>query len=174
MKKTTLWLLTFLFLGTLTATAQMKIPGTHVHFTLPEGEWKYLQTTTVDKNTTVYLYSYNDHYVIDSVGDTIIPFIRIYVRKNYSGSAYELAYSRYLSQPFQSLDEYVEGLPSSDGIGYLGAYTNEQDGKDYEFRMIYFKEGKTVFEFRLETSRDNYDDFSEQFEAILQSIVIGK
>ncbi len=174
MKKSTLWTLMLLLLGSMTATAQMKIPGTHVHFTLPANEWKYLQTTEVDKNTTVYLYSYNDHYVVDSVGDTIIPFIRIYVRKNYKATAYELAYSRFLSQPFQSLDEYVEGLPSPDGIGYLGAYTSEQDGKDYEFRMVYFKDGNTAVEFRLETSRDNYDDFSEQFESILQSLVIAK
>lgn len=37
--------------------AQIKVPGTNVQFSFPNGGWKYLQTTTVDKNTTVYLYS---------------------------------------------------------------------------------------------------------------------
>lgn len=167
--------LALLFAAVATAAeAQIKIPGTKVSFQFPNGGWKYLHTTKVDDNTSVYLYSYNERYVIDSVGDTVLPFMRIYVHRNYQGSAYEAAYSRFLSQPFQSLDEYVDGLPSAGGIGYLGAYTNETDGKDYEFRMIYFKERSTLLEIRLETTRDNYDDFEEEFKSILRSVKINK
>lgn len=149
------------------ASAQIKIPGTHVSFSFPNDEWKYLQTTTVDKNTTVYLYSFAGHYVIDNTGDTTLPFMRIYVRKHFDGDLYQMAYQRFLTQPFESLDEYSY----EDGsIGYLGAYTNEKDRKDYEFRMVYMKERNTVIEIRLETTRDNYDEFDETFLSILNSI----
>ena len=164
----------FSLLIALSAGAQIKVPGTNVTFRFPNGGWKFLQTTKVDKNTDVYLYSYNAKYVVDSVGDTIIPFMRIYVKKNYKGSVYDMAYSRFLKQPFQSLDEYFDGLPSADGIGYLGAYTSDEDRKDYEFRMIYFKDNTTALEIRLETSRDNYDDFEEEFLSILHSVTIKK
>ena len=120
----------------------------------------------------VYLYCYTGHVVVDSEGDTILPFLRIYVNKNYSGDLYELAYNRYVAQPYQSLKEYSkgDGLPSSGGIGYIGAYTNPADQKDYQFYMTYFTNNKTAVEFRLETTKDTFDDMDFEFKDILGSI----
>lgn len=148
------------------AAAQVKIPGTNMSFSFPNGGWKFLQSTTVDKNTTVHLYSYND-VVVDSQGDSILPFMRIYVRQNFDGSVYDLAYERYLVLPYQSLDEKVY----EDGsIGYWGAYTNDDDGKDYEFLMLYKQDKNTVMELRLEVTRDNYEELEDDFKAILASV----
>lgn len=36
--------------------------------------------------------------------------------------------------------------------------------------MVYMKDRNTVIEIRLETTRDNYDDFDETFLSILNSI----
>jgi len=162
--------LTLFAMMAMLVSAQNRIPGTNVQFSLPEGEWKYLQTTKVDKNTNVYLYSYLARNVVDSKGDTILPYVRIYVRKNYSPSAIELAAERWMQQPFQSLFEYTTGLPGDGGIGYIGAYNNSMDGKDYVFRMIYFKEKNTAIEFRVETTRDTYEQFDALFEAIVTSV----
>ena len=120
----------------------------------------------------VYLYCYTGHVVVDSEGDTILPFLRIYVNKNYSGDLYELVYNRYVTQPYQSLKEYSkgDGLPSSGGIGYIGAYTNPADQKDYQFYMTYFTNNKTAVEFRLETTKDTFDDMDFEFKDILGSI----
>lgn len=167
MKTHRLLVLSLMLAWTLMASAQIKIPGTHLSFTFPTDEWKYLQTTSPDKNINVYLYSYAGHYVIDSVGDTTLPFMRIYVHKHYSGSVYEMAYQRSLYQPFQSLDEYSYDDGS---IGYLGVYTNKSDKKDYEFLMTYMKEKNTLIEIRLETTLDNFDEFHEMFQAILNSV----
>ena len=153
------------------AAAQIKIPNTRVSFSFPDKSWKYLETNTVDKNTSVYLYSYAGDYVVDNTGDTVLPFMRIYVRRNYEGSVYDMAYSRFTTQPFQSLDEYVYDDGS---FGYLGAYTNNDDGKDYEFRMLYIKDKNTIIEIRLETTRFNFDDFDSTFTAILKSVKISK
>ena len=165
--------LTLLTLLALAASAQIRIPDSKVVFTLPEGEWKYLQTTKVDKNTTVYLYSYMASNVIDSQGDTIIPHLKVYVRRNYQHSAIDLATDRWMQQPFQSLDEYTDGLPAP-GIGYIGAYTNPLEKKDCVFRMIYFKEKNTAFEFRAETTADTYKQFDDMFEQIIRSVTIAK
>jgi len=167
-------LLLAVLLAPMAVSAQINIPQTHFSFSFPQGGWKYLQTTPVDKNTTVYLYSYNDHYVIDNAGDTIIPFMRIYVRKNYTGSVYDLAYNRFMSQPFQSLNEFNLSKPAEGTLGYWGAYTSDEDGKDYEFMMYYFKEKNTIFEVRLETSRDNYEEFEQQFKDIWETFAIKK
>lgn len=150
---------------------QITLPGTHVEFSLPQHEWKYLQTTNVDKNTTVYLYSYMARNVLDEKGDTIIPYLRIYVKKNYSSSVYDLTWERYQNQPFQSLDEFTEGIPNS-GLGYIGAYNSPYDRKDYQFRMVYFKDRNTAFEFRAETSLDTYEEFDEMFTNILNSVTV--
>ena len=153
------------------ASAQIKIPNTRLSFDFPNNGWKYLQTTNVDNNTTVYLYSYAGDYVVDNAGDTVLPFMRIYVRQNYDGSVYDLAYSRFITQPFQSLDEYV----NEDGsFGYWGAYTNEEDGKDYEFLMLYTKDKNTIFEIRLETTRYNYEQFEDEFKKIMSTVKISK
>lgn len=167
-------LLILFSLMALMASAQIRVPGTKVEFTLPEGQWKYLQTTKVDRNTNVYLYSYCGSLVLDAQGDTVLPFVRIYVRKNYTNAAFDLAADRWAEQPFQSLDEYTDGLPSDDGIGYIGAHTNLQDQKDYLFRMVYFKEKNTAIEFRTETTRDTYDRFDDVFKSIIESIEIVK
>ena len=161
----------FLLLGaTLTANAQLTIPNTRVSFSFPSGGWKYLQTNKVDNDVTVYLYSYAKDYVIDSVGDTVIPFMKIYVRRNFDGTVYDLALNRYTSQPFEPLDNYE----LKDGsLGYLGAYTNSDDGKDYVFRMLYLKDGKTAIEIRLECTLDNYEDFEGEFLSILHTIKKG-
>lgn len=171
MKTSKLIILAILISAALNGFAQIKIPDTRVSFNFPNQGWKYLETTKVNNDAVVYLYSYSGSYVIDSVGDTIIPFMRIYVRKNYSGTVYDMAYSRFMSQPFQSLDEYIYNDGS---IGYLGAYTNDEDNKDYEFRMVYMKDRNNCIEIRLETSRDNYDDFDEEFLLILKSVKTGK
>jgi len=151
---------------------QITVPNTNVSFAFPNGGWKYLQTLTIDKNTVVYLYSYCGRYVLDNKGDTILPHLRIYVRKNYEGTAFEMAYLRYLNQPFQSLSESVEGLPGVGGISYVGAYNNLDDHKDYKFQMMYFMVKNTVFEFRVETSLDTYPQFEKEFTSIMKSVTV--
>lgn len=152
-----------------TASAQViKIPETKASFSFPNGGWKYLNTNKVNDNVTVYLYSYSKTVVTDRTGDTIIPFMRIYVRKNFSGSVYDLAFQRYDSQPFQAIEEY----PFMDGLGYWGGYNSDDDGKDYFFQMVYLKDNNTALEIRLETSSDTYDNFDKEFKAILNTIKI--
>lgn len=160
-------ILVLLFAIATTASAQIKIPETNVSFNFPSGGWKYLQTNKLSNNTVIYLYSYAADYVIDSSGDTIIPFMRIYVRKNYDGNVYDLAYSRFMVQPFQSLDEkmHPNGM-----LEYLGAYTNEDDGKDYEFKMVYVKDRSNILEIRLESTVDTFEEFEEDFTGIVSSI----
>lgn len=125
-----------------------------------------MSTNKVDNNVTVYLYSYSKETVYDNKGDVVIPFMRIYVRKNYSGTVFDLAYLRYNNQPFQAIEEY----PFKNGLGYWGGYTSNEDGKDYFFQMVYFKDRNTAIEIRLETSRDSYDKFEKEFKAILNTI----
>ena len=115
------------------AQAQVSIPGTKVKFTFPS-KWKYLSTEKVDANTQRYLYYYSDK-AIAAKGDTTLPFLRIVVRKNYTAPIYDFVFDRYSKEPYQSLSDYTEGLglPKTGGIGYVGAYTNVQDKKDYQF-----------------------------------------
>jgi len=167
--KTALFLLALAAFSSL--SAQIRIPDTKVSFDFPNGGWKYLQTSKINESTNVYLYSFSSKYIVDAAGDTVIPFMRIYVRKNFSGTVYDLAYSRFMTQPFQSLDEF--NYPNG-SFGYLGAYSNEEDGKDYEFRMIYLKDGNTALEIRLETTLDTYDQFEQEFLDILNTIKINK
>lgn len=172
MKKTIVWLL-FLLVGQL-CFAQIHIPDTRVSFQFPNGGWKYLETQQLDNNTVIYLYSYCAKVITDSKGDTILPFLRIYVKQNYTSSIYNLIFSRSTTQPFQTLDEYMTGLPAAEGMGYVGAYESYSDNKDYKFRMIYFKDKNTAFEFRTETTFDTYDAFDKEFNDIMQTIVIEK
>lgn len=151
---------------TLASAQAIKIPETGASFSFPNGGWKYLSTNKVDNNVTVYLYSYSKETVYDNKGDVVIPFMRIYVRKNYSGTVFDLAYLRYNNQPFQAIEEY----PFKNGLGYWGGYTSNEDGKDYFFQMVYFKDRNTAIEIRLETSRDSYDKFEKEFKAILNTI----
>ena len=55
-------------------------------------------------------------------------------------------------------------------MGYVGAYTNLTDQKDYQFRMVYFKVQNTVVEFRLESVREVFEMMDEEFVAILNSL----
>lgn len=166
------WLMAVLFIVLLggSAQAQVSIPGTKVKFTFPS-KWKYLNTEKVDANTQRYLYYYSDKLVI-AKGDTALPFLRIYVRKNYTAPIFDFVFDRYSKEPYQSLSDYTEGigLPKTGGMGYVGAYTDVQDKKDYQFRMVYFKVQNTVVEFRLETTRATYPMMEKEFIAILKSL----
>ena len=152
------------------AQAQVAIPGTKVQYTFPS-KWKYLSTEKIDANTTQYLYFYSAK-AIASKGDTTLPFLRIVVRKNYTGPIYNFVFDRYNREPYESLSDYTQGLglPRSGGMGYVGAYTNVKDKKDYQFRMVYFKVQNTIVEFRLETTRATYAQMEKEFESILKSL----
>ena len=154
------------------ASAQLTIPGTNITYRLNGEDWRYLRTFELAEGGDVYLYCYTGHVLVDMEGDTVLPFLRIYVNKDYDGDLYELAYERYEAQPFQSLKEYTkgEGIPSEGGIGYIGAYTNPTDQKDYQFYMTYFKDRGTSVEFRLETTKDTFDEMDFEFKDILSSI----
>lgn len=154
------------------ASAQLTIPGTNITYRLNGEDWRYLRTFELAEGGDVYLYCYTGHVLVDMEGDTVLPFLRIYVNKDYDGDLYELAYERYEAQPFQSLKEYTkgEGLPSKGGIGYIGAYTNPTDRKDYQFYMTYFKDRGTSVEFRLETTKDTFEEMDFEFKDILSSI----
>lgn len=154
------------------ASAQLTIPGTNITYRLNGEDWRYLRTFELAEGGDVYLYCYTGHVLVDMEGDTVLPFLRIYVNKDYDGDLYELAYERYEAQPFQSLKEYTkgEGLPSKGGIGYIGAYTNPTDQKDYQFYMTYFKDRGTSVEFRLETTKDTFEEMDFEFKDILSSI----
>lgn len=154
------------------ASAQLTIPGTNITYRLNGEDWRYLRTFELAEGGDVYLYCYTGHVLVDMEGDTVLPFLRIYVNKDYDGDLYELAYERYEAQPFQSLKEYTkgEGLPSKGGIGYIGAYTNPMDQKDYQFYMTYFKDRGTSVEFRLETTKDTFEEMDFEFKDILSSI----
>lgn len=150
--------------------AQVAIPGTKVQYTFPS-KWKYLSSQKVDANTTQYLYCYNAKAIV-SKGDTALPFLRIFVRKNYTKTLYDFVFARYSREPYQSLDDYTTGLglPKTGGMGYVGAYTNVKDKKDYQFRMVYFMVQNTIVEFRLETTRATYPQMEKEFESILKSL----
>ncbi|MBP5677032.1 MAG: hypothetical protein J6W88_00885 [Bacteroidales bacterium] len=170
MRKSVLVLL--LLLSSLVASAQLVIPGTGVTFSLKQNEWLYMRTLEMDGGAEMYLYCYTGKVVVDQVGDTVLPFLRIYVNSDYAGDVYELAYERYMQQPFQSVKEYTQGigLPRSGGLGYEGAYTNPTDQKDYRFMMTYFKDRGAAVEFRLETTKDTYDDMLPVFKSVMSSL----
>ncbi len=152
------------------AKAQVTIPGTKVQYSFPS-KWKYLSTQTIDANTTQFLYFYSAQ-TIASNGDTTLPFLRIVVRKNYVEPIYNFVFERYNREPYQSLSDYTQGLglPKNGGMGFVGAYTNLKDKKDYQFRMVYFKIQHTIVEFRLETTRNTYLQMEKEFGAILKSL----
>lgn len=172
MKKTLMTMLVVLM--SMCAMAQNHVPGTNVNFGFPDGGWKYLSTVDVDQNTKVYIYTYSAEVVVDAVGDTVLPNMRIYVHKNYSGSIYELVYRRYQNDPYLSIEEYVDGLPSSEGIGYKAYYKNLEENKDFLVNMIYFKDKSTALEVRIETTMDTYDKFEQKFKNILGTFAIEK
>ena len=120
----------------------------------------------------MHVYSYVGETLLEADGDTALPFLRIYINTNYSGDVYQLAYDRFVKQPFQSLNEFTKGpgLPRSGGLGYEGIYTNPSDDKDYRFLMTYFKDHRTIVEFRLETSRGTFARMEPKFKAVLSTI----
>lgn len=152
---------------------RIAIPGTRYSYTFPS-TWKYLQTTQVDENTNVYLYCYVQRYLVNSENDTVLPFLRVYVKKNYKSSLFNLSFDRYMKQPYQSINDYQKGLglPLEGGLGYEGVYTDVNEHKDYHFRMVYFKDNTTAIEFRLETTDDTYSSMEEEFVQILSSLAI--
>lgn len=154
------------------AAAQIMIPGTHVSFELDPENWRYLRTFQLDDGADIYLYYYAAEVMVDQEGDTVLPFLRIYVNPDYEGDVYELAYERYLAQPFQSTHEYTHGpgLPRSGGIGYVGAYTNPTEQKDYQFMMTYFKSDGATVEFRLETTLDTFQEMEQEFKQVLKTV----
>ena len=154
------------------AAAQITIPGTSVTFRLNSDDWRYLRTFKLDDGADIYLYYYVGQVLVDMEGDTVLPCLRIYVNEGYEGDVYELAYDRYMLQPFQSVDEYTHGpgLPKSGGIGYMGAYTNPSSQKDYRFYMTYFKSHGTAVEFRLETTKDTFEEMEFEFKDILGTL----
>lgn len=154
------------------AAAQITIPGTSVSFRLNGDDWRYLRTFKLEDGADVYLYYYVGHVLVDLEGDTVLPCLRIYVNEDYEGDVYELAYDRYMLQPFQSVDEYTHGpgLPKDGGIGYMGAYTNPSSQKDYQFLMTYFKSHGTAVEFRLETTKDTFEEMEFEFRDILGTL----
>lgn len=160
--------------GSLQAQTTQRIPGTQISYTFPS-KWKYLKTTQVDKNTEVYLFCYKEK-TVEAEGDTVLPYLRIYVQKNYTKPVSDLVFDRYMQQPYQSLNDYLTGpgLPEKGGMGFVGAYTHPKNKKNYQFRMVYFKEGDTAIEFRLETTRATYPLMEQEFEQILSSITFGK
>lgn len=155
-----------------TSMGQVGIPGTQVTFRLNGEDWRYLRTFQLDDGADIYLYCYVGEVLIDEEGDTVLPFLRIYVNEDYDGDVYSLAYDRYMQQPFQSLHEYTrgEGLPKRGGLGYVGAYTSPGDQKDYQFMMTYFIDGGTAVEFRLETTKDTFKEMEFEFKDILESL----
>ncbi|MBP3764046.1 MAG: hypothetical protein J6I49_09265 [Bacteroidales bacterium] len=165
-------LLTAFLLSGLVLSAQLQIPGTNVSYRLNGDDWRYLRTFEHPAGGDIYLYCYVGHVVTDMEGDTVLPFLRIYVTRDYEGDLYELAYERYMEQPYQSLNEYSKGpgLPPSGGLGYIGAYTNPADQKDYQFYMTYFYDKRTSVEFRLETTKDTFEEMDFEFKDILNSI----
>lgn len=173
MKEIKRWVLAAVMLLAMgSAEAQLTIPGTGVSFQLDNQEWQYLRTYKLDDGAKVYLYGYVGEVLVEPQGDTALPSLRIYVRENYNGDVYQLAYDRYLQQPFQSINEYAKGLglPSHGGLGYEGIYTHPADGKDYRFFMTYFKDRRTIVEFRLETSRGTWERMKSKFSAVLSTV----
>ena len=126
--------------------AQVAIPGTRVQYTFPS-KWRFLSTQKIDQNTTLY------HYY-------------------YTSTIYDYVYDRYVQEPYQPLKDYTTGLglPKTGGMGYIGAYTNVNDKRDYQFRMVYFKVQNTIVEFRLETTKATYPQMAKEFESILGSL----
>lgn len=160
-----------LMVGTVSAQ-NIRIPGTNASLTLKKGNWRYLRTYKLDDGSSKYVYYYIRETLIDSDGDTVLPFLSVYVNENYSGDLYSLVYDRYMLQPYQALKEYTHGigLPAKGGLGYEGAYTNPSEHKDYQFMMTYFTAGKAMVELRLETTKDTFAKLEGEFENILKSV----
>lgn len=154
------------------ATAQLNIQGTRYSFELNNEDWRYLRTFDMGDGSTTYLYCYVGEVLFDEAGDTVLPFLRVYVKQNYADDLYQFIYERYEDQPYQSLNEWTKGLglPKNGGLGYEGIYTHPTERRDYRFMMTYFRDKRTVVEFRLETTRETYEDMEVKFRNVLSTI----
>lgn len=161
---------TMAFIGM--AAAQVTIPNTSLSLSISNETWRYLRTFKLDDGADIYLYYYIGHDVVDAEGDTVLPYLRIYVNTNYDGDLYSLVYDRYMLQPYQSLNEYTHGLglPAAGGLGYDAVYTSPGDGKDYRFLMTYFKDRKAYVEIRLETTSDTFGEMEFEFKDLLGTL----
>ena len=156
----------------LVAQAQLPIQGTKFSFDLDNDEWRYLRTFKMDDGGTTYLYCYVGEVLLDEAGDTVLPFLRLYVQEKYADDLYQFVYERYEAQPYQSLNEWSQGigLPKNGGLGYEGMYTKASEQRDYRFLMTYFRDKKTMVEFRLETTRETFEEMEIKFKKVLESI----
>ena len=154
------------------AAAQVGIPGTQVTMRLNSDDWRYLRTFKLDDGADIYLYYYAGEVVVDGEGDTVLPSLRIYVQPDYEGDVYQFAYERYMVQPYQSGREYTRGpgLPRGGGLGHMGAYTNPSEQKDYQFLLTYFIADGAAVEFRLETTKDTFEQMEQEFNNILKTV----
>ena len=169
MKKSILFLCLGLFFSSV--FAQVRIPEANFSFELPKG-WKYLSTTKVDNKTKVYLYSQQE---IIQDGDTILPYLTIYVRNNFKNkSAMEMSIDRFMQQPYQTIEDYTDGLflPTSDAIAYMCVNRDEKDGTENQFYALYFVHKNTGIEFKLSTTKSTFDQLTDEFETILKSVVV--
>ncbi len=168
-----IFLFTLLVAGVV-ASAQVSIPGTRVSFNFPDGGWKYLQTSQIDKESQVYLFVYEAKTVQDRAGDTVLPCLRIYVRNPYEGNMYKFIMERYTQQPYESLEEYTGTIGTAQSFGYVAAYEDPVDGKTYQMRMLSFKDGTAAIEFRLEVPIDLYPAFEKMFADIAATLQLSK
>lgn len=154
------------------AMAQLNIQGTRYSFELNNDDWRYLRTFDMGDGNTTYLYCYVGEVLLDESGDTVLPYLRLYIQQNYSDDLYQFIYERYEDQPYQSLNEWTKGLglPKTGGLGYEGIYTNPTEHRDYRFMMTYFRDKRTVVEFRLETTRETYEEMEVKFKNVLSTI----
>lgn len=158
------------FVGT--AAAQITIPKANFQFDFPNGKWKYLETLKVDDNTNLYLYS--GAPVVTNTNDTVLPFLRIYVKNNIGKrNSLDFAMERFMQQPFMIVDEFSESpfLPCKDAIGYIGMYSDD-NGQKCKFYMLYFVHKGTLVEFRLETAESTFEQKKADFEAIMETITL--
>ena len=86
----------------------------------------------------------------------------------------EMSLDRFMAQPYQTLEEYTEGLflPTQDAIAYLGKNRDEEDGTENKFYTVYFIHKSSGVEFRLSTTEATFEQMKEEFETILKSVVV--
>lgn len=155
-----------------TAMAQTTIPGTSVRFKLNNQDWRYLRTLNTDDGGQLSIYCYVGEMIVDMEGDTVLPFLRIYTVSDYDGTLYDLVSDRWEQQPYQTVSEFRKGagIPRKGGLGFMAAYTNPSDQKDYQFLMTYFEDKGTLVEFRLETTKDTFNEMEFEFRDILGTL----
>lgn len=155
-------------------TAQITVPKGNFQFDFPGERWKYLETLDIDKSTTVYLYS-RVKEIVSANGDTVLPFLRIYVKSDIGNkNVMDMSMERFMQQPFNVVDEFStsEYFKAKDAIGYIGV-VKYNDTPDGQFYMIYFTNKGVLVEFRLETEKSTFATMKAEFEEILNTIVLN-